>query len=323
MDRQRLTFKDLQQELLVRQKMLDAGTPLREIIRLTRANQLISLRRGIYVRNNFWNNLKPHEQYQLQILAYNALGKKPVFSHVTAAVIHGLAVSQVPRSLHIYTAGKAHGRAHMVERHALLQKDTHVEQLECGLHVTGIRQTLADCAKTLPLREAVAIGDSVIYRNKLYHGEVVSTLESLKGKGSRKAKQTAKLISKYAESPGESHVRLLLEEMGLRYREQINLDIDGARYRVDFMLLDFPIVIEFDGKIKVTDFGPADEILFRERVREVNIQNSGLFVFRTNWRDTVIHPQAFISKLSELIRTVERNRTEWLISEGTISLVAR
>ena len=82
-------------------------------------------------------------------------------------------------------------------------------------------------------------------------------------------KAVANLISDKSESLGESRTRLLLKEMNLVFEEQVEFVLDGSRYRCDFVPWEYRIIVEFDGKLKLTDFGASDHVLERERYREL------------------------------------------------------
>lgn len=109
-------------------------------------------------------------------------------------------------------------------------------------------------------------------------------------------------MSDKSESAGESYTRLLLDEMGLTYTEQKELIVDGQLYRCDFALEEFGIIIEFDGRLKLTDFGASDVVLERERYREKAMQNAGWTVFRADWDLVTRRPENFKQNLRRLLQ---------------------
>lgn len=254
----------------------------------------------------FWESLKNYERYRAHLIGYNLVAESPVFSHQSAAIIQGLAVPNVPRFLHVYVPPHVNGPAALVKKHRSLVEGTTLEKHFSRYRTTGIEQTILDCATTLQVKESVAVVDSALNQRKVHFHQVAELLENASGRGCRWAKQVSQLMSPLAESPGESYVRLLLIEMGLRFKEQVSMRIDGRSFRVDFILLDYPVVIEFDGRVKVTDYGPADAVLLEERAREVGIQNTGWLFFRTGWKDTVVNPQAFKDKLWALLAGLDQ-----------------
>ena len=292
------------ESLITRLRTIDMlhaeGYPDSHIARLLRKGSIRSMRRGVYMSGPLWEELQPHDRYKVRILAYNLASKAPVFSHQTAGVISGLRIPFVPKTLHIYTK-TSHGPTAGVRRHRLLTPNTEIVEHPLGLHTTDLATTLRDCARTLPLPQAVAVADSAIYECGRSPQWVRDALEATTGRGCRTARATASLISGHAQSPGESFVRLLLVGMGLRFVEQYELRVDGTIQFMDFALEDYPVVIEFDGAFKRTDFGPVAEVLGAERDREVRIQNAGWFMFRTNWHDAVLHPEIFTAKLQRLL----------------------
>lgn len=283
------------------------GCPDSRIATLLRQRAICSVRRGVYISGPLWQELQPHDRYKARILAYHLTSNSPVFSHQTAGVISGLRIPFVPQVLHIYTK-TSHGPTTGVRRHRLLTPKTDITEHPLGLHTTDLATTLRDCARTLPLPQAVAVADSAIYECGRSPQWVRDALEAATGRGCRTARAAASMISEFAQSPGESFVRLHLVGMGLRFVEQYELRVDGTTQFMDFALEDYPVVIEFDGAFKRTDFGPVSEVLGAERDREVRIQNAGWVMFRTNWHDAVVHPEIFTSKLQRLLDSLRSGR---------------
>ena len=115
-------------------------------------------------------------------------------------------------------------------------------------------------------------------------------------------RQLVQYLSPLSESPGESHTRWLLIEMELDFIEQAEIYADGKYYRVDFLLDKYGIIIEFDGHLKMTDFGPAEEAVAQERLRERALQNLGYLVFRADWELVTRRPNEFRAQLNTLLR---------------------
>ncbi len=104
------------------------------------------------------------------------------------------------------------------------------------------------------------------------------------------------------ESPGETRLAQVLRHLGVAATPQVVLERDGTRYRVDFLLDDAPVVIEFDGKVKYEN---RDD-LFAEKRREDTLRSWGYEVVRITWAD-LSHPER-VAKLIEAAR--RRSRRE-------------
>ncbi len=104
--------------------------------------------------------------------------------------------------------------------------------------------------------------------------------------GRRPEQVVAALASPLSESPGESWTRLVLHGLGLTAEQQVDVrDAAGGLVgRVDFLLRNERVVIEFDG---ATKYAGADgrEALVREKRREDRLRALGYHVVRLTWAD--------------------------------------
>lgn len=261
---------------------------------------LFRLRRGIYIEGSSWKALKPWEKNVAKILALHHKFPHVLFSHTSAALLHGLAISgDFP--LHIYYFGNSHAPMQGVVKHVPTSARIPQVLLPSGIRVTSPMQTVLDCSRVLAPAEALAVADSAIYLGKTSQESLQGALTQLKGPNSKTGRLIAPLTSALSESAGESHTRFMLQVMKICFREQVEISVDGKLYRVDFLLHGLPIVVEFDGRIKLTDFGATDRVLERERFREKAIQNAGWLVFRVSWDDVVHQRETTMYRLKQLI----------------------
>ncbi|MEU4206799.1 DUF559 domain-containing protein [Rothia terrae] len=86
------------------------------------------------------------------------------------------------------------------------------------------------------------------------------------------------------------------------FEEQAEFILDGSRYRCDFVLWEYRAIVEFDGRLQLTDFGASDHVLERERYREKALQNAGWVVFRVDWDMVTRRPNDFKRQLTRLLR---------------------
>ena len=105
------------------------------------------------------------------------------------------------------------------------------------------------------------------------------------------------------ESPGETRLAQVLRHLGVAATPQVVLRRDGTHYRVDFLLDDAPVVIEFDGKVK---YESRDD-LFSEKRREDALRSWGYEVVRVTWAD-LSHPER-VAGLIEAARRRSRARS--------------
>jgi very-short-patch-repair endonuclease len=103
------------------------------------------------------------------------------------------------------------------------------------------------------------------------------------------------------ESPGETRLSVVLRHLQIRATPQVRLARDGWQYRVDFLLDDAPVVIEFDGRLK---YGSGDDV-FAEKRREDRIRSWGYEVVRVTWAD-LAHPERIARLIAEAVARAGR-----------------
>ncbi|WP_372430402.1 hypothetical protein [Janibacter melonis] len=79
------------------------------------------------------------------------------------------------------------------------------------------------------------------------------------------------------ETPGETRTGVCLHRLGLAYTPQVWIGQD----RVDALLDDEPVVVEFDGALKYMD----QDALVAEKIREDRIRSRGYGFVRLMWAD--------------------------------------
>lgn len=272
----------------------------RKIRILVAEHSLIKLRRGVYLRQSLWNQLQPWEVPLAHIAAYFRTTPHTVFSHTSAALLHGFAVP-LNQEIHVHGVPTARGKVPGVVKH-FSNIDTESIVLSSGLRVTEPLQTVLDSVKILEPAEGLALADSALRIGSVSERDLRVALKNVSGTSSQISHFQAKHISSLSESAGESHTRFLLIYMGVDFTEQEEIWVDGRLYRVDFRLTGTNILLEFDGRLKLTDFGASDRVLKKERYREKALQNQGLAVFRVGWADVTGNFHQTVSRLKRFIQ---------------------
>ncbi len=93
------------------------------------------------------------------------------------------------------------------------------------------------------------------------------------------------LLDARSESVGESRLRVGLTLLGVQVEPQVVIRDERGRFvaRVDFLVKDTRVVIEFDGLVKYRDGGA--EALIAEKRREDELRRLGYHVVRVVWSD--------------------------------------
>lgn len=105
--------------------------------------------------------------------------------------------------------------------------------------------------------------------------------------GMAAARSALRQASPSAESPGESWLRVILTGFGFAVVPQFTIrDADGRFVaRVDFLLPELGVIVEFDGAVKYEGNGGGPDAPFAEKRREDDIRRCGYAVVRVIWSD--------------------------------------
>lgn len=247
----------------------------------------LRLRPGVYVTAAEWAAAPPDRRHRLLMDAFRASAShEPVFSHESAALVHGIPV-----------VGNWPSRPHTIEPEpqavsrrtrtgVIVHRPRHrVEPTRIGDHVvTGLIDTAIALAASRPLNTGVVALDHVLAR-----GVVREEIEELVGlrrpfHGAARVLRAAGIATGLAESPLESISLVPMALAGLpRPRQQFEVAVQGLRYRLDFFWPEFAVAGEADGRGKYR--GPDD--LWAEKVRQDALRSRGISVARWGWADAV------------------------------------
>lgn len=272
-------------------QLLEAGLNARAIAALVRSQELVRLRRGCYIRSSIWANQKPWVRSR-QLIAAHAHGTLTtsgggfVYSHTSAARLHGLYLWDVDDLVHITQqtcpSRVSHGKdvvAHTrtLEAGAVIFVD--------GLPCTSLERTVVDCCLMLNYRQSLILMD-----HGLRKGADVEKLRTmcsaLAGRnGVLALRRAIENSDARSESPGETLSRELLQRLCIEPPElQVVVRSAEGQHRLDFAWRDRKVALEFDGKVKYFDYQPTDEAIFAERQREKALMALGWTFIRVEWK---------------------------------------
>lgn len=293
------------------QRLNDEGCSDRQIQRLVDAGELVRLRRG-----GFTDTL-PGDAGQRHLRLVDAtasfLGPETVFSHVSAAVLHGLPVPddllvRATATRHRTTAGGGNSRRHLrTYAGRLAAEDVTVVN---GLPVTTVSRTASDLARVLGRRDAVVLLDAALHDPA--GGELTGRREEIAEhlqrdharRGFANACRRLALADGRAESVLETDSRLVFLDGGLP-RPELQwtvVDADGQFVaRCDMGWPECGVVGEADGLVKYGRLlRPGEttrDAVVREKLREDRIRGCGWLVRRWVWAD--------LRRPEELCRSIE------------------
>ena len=224
--------------------------------------------------------------------AAGQLSTTSVFSHVSAAVLHGLPVWDVGLDrVHLTRSGRSggHRRDGLHVHHTPLAPDE-IGVVD-GVAVTTPARTLTDLARTVPFEQSVAITDAALFQGLVTRDELDDALErSARRPGNHRARRAIGFAAPGAESVGESRSRVLMARFGLPAPVlQWNVPALHRIGRADFAWPALRTVGEFDGRVKygrlLRPGQEAGDVVFAEKLREDAIRDIGHRVVRWTWDD--------------------------------------
>lgn len=285
----------VEQGFITRPQILDVGFDDRVIADLLRAGVLDRIGAGLYAPRPTYRALTPVERHAIRCRAVaTRFGDAVVFSHQSAAVLHGLAVWGVDLDdVHVTRADNGRGRHQSgVAHHVGLLSDDDIEEVN-GLLVVRPARAVWDLAVAEAIEPALVTADSALRLGVTGDEE----LRKIAGRnstwrGARHAKATLSLTDAKSESPGETRTRLVFRGCGIPAPET-QLEVFDAAGRLvgrsDFGWRMFRHLAEFDGMLKyrstVDDPDAASRAVAAEKVREDAIRSLGWGVTRIIWTE--------------------------------------
>ena len=217
--------------------------------------ELLSPAPHLYVRPDLWRRLTASERTRHLIVGLARLHPNWTFCGTSAAVMHGLSVSEsIQRPLEIAATSRTteYPSCDVIRRYENDVRSVRVSDV----NVTPVDRTVLDCARWLPFREGLAVADSSLRLGLLDAAQlqsyVCTTGAGLRGVG--RARLVASLADPRPENGMESIARATMYELGYALPDlQVPLSdpMDPRRVlRVDFMwvLPDGTVIIgELDG----------------------------------------------------------------------------
>lgn len=211
-------------ELIVVRNAAYSGGERRSVSRDVERGLLVRVRQGVYVDRRWWDGLKGWEGARARhIVAMRALAEvapePPVFSHWSAAVLHGLP-----------TAGDHLGRVHVtlpdVRKRGIDGVAGHVFPLNRselvsfrGVLATSVARTVVDVAGASPMNGGLVIADAALFAG--LPRELLEQAVELAGprRAAARIDDVVAMAHPGAESPNESETRWSMFRLGVAPQE--------------------------------------------------------------------------------------------------------
>lgn len=235
----------------------------------------------LYARGSWWRGLCPDQRALAVMRALSQMHGDWVFCGASAAMAHGLSVSYRhldPIRVLSPSGSKWYYERRVRTRHNSLEGEVgaFVERIPA----TSLRQTLLDCARELPFRDAVAVVDSALHKGSTSKEELERFFSSKRRlPGLVRAREVLAFADARSGSGGESIARAAMYELGFAapdLQREFRDPLSGKVYYADFFwdLGDGKTIIgELDGGEKyvnpsMTGGRDALEVMRDERLRE-------------------------------------------------------
>ena len=281
-----------------------AGLSAAAIARSVRVRGLVRVRPGVFADGAAWQTARPESRVIARARALELISHtRPVFSHETAAALHGLPLFRPsPDRVHVITAEDRPGAASGVIRHRGVIADADVIEID-GLSCTTLLRTVSDVARTAAFEQSVTITDAALRslcvpkpgtylsdRAQAWRDEALEIARE-SAHGLSRARRALGFADGRAQLPGESVSRVRLSELGFQDPDlQVTVSgPHGSKYYVDFGFHDQRAFGEFDGTMKyvdgrLTDGRTSSEVFDREKQREDWIRGRTQYRFsRWGW----------------------------------------
>ncbi len=256
-----------------------------------RQGRITRLRRGHYATGA--EESPESEHLRLMLATVPDVTPSSVFSHTSAAVLHGLPVPEADLAIVTMirtTSGHGDGGPQLRVRNTRLSVDD--VTLVDGLPVTTLERTVCDLARLSPFEWGVAAADAA-----LREGAEMQTIRRVlrrhpRLRGLPRAGRVLGVADGRSESAAESLSRVEMMRRGIPEPVLQFEVIDEAGVvvaRTDFGWPDLGLVGEVDGKTKYADLlrpgEDAADVVMREKRREQRIRAQGLWPVRWGWAE--------------------------------------
>jgi len=313
-----MTIEHAHTPLVLTRELRDLADTRHQHARAAVAGSEVRVGRGAYVRRGVWDELDALDRYRLRLIAFARTRKRPpLFSHQSAAVLHGLPmIGSIPERIHVSVGRTSGGRsARGVVAHSREVGSEDIVEVD-GLHSTSLLRTGIDLAATMSRPDAVVVADAIVRNGVPRLALLEAWLRAQPMRGHRRAQEVIAFADGRAESPLESVSRVSMHAGGVPQPAlQVPYsDSAGPIGRVDFAWPALGVVGEADGDAKYLDAGlrggrSAERVVLDEKVREDRLRALGLRVVRWRWT-TAMDSRALATHLAAAGLPFDR-RTSW------------
>jgi very-short-patch-repair endonuclease len=284
MDPEVVRILELHGGVATRRELERAGMTSPTLAAALRARRLQRVSWGVYADPPVWSEAAEWDRFRLRVEATLRRHPSWVASHHAALVLHGLPLYRVDLE-RVDVAAPIRNSAvrSAVHVHPLPDGDAHLASASPRALPVPLACVLTAAASGIDA--GVVAMDAALHGGHCAASDLDEALDDPRVRyGRRNAAAALARSDGSSESPGESRTRLLLEELGVPFRTQVDVhDAAGFVGRVDFLVAG-RVVVEFDGAVKY-EGAEGRAALVREKQREDRLREAGYIVIRVTWSD--------------------------------------
>jgi hypothetical protein len=271
-----------------RRYLVRAGVPKGQLAEGVRSGRVLRVRRGIYGLGMADGT---------DAVAAAALSLRGAVSHDSAAVLWGLEIVHRPGQHITIPRNRSRAAFHGVAVH---RADLDAVEIRHGVRVTTPARTVVDCAKVLPLRDAVVVIDSALRARLVSRDELIAETGRVRGNNTSKVRRAVGMADPRCGSVLESMLRVLLVLAGLAPDEsQFVIRDERRRFvaRVDFVYLKVRLIVEADG----FEFHRERSDYRADRRKANAFSRVRWWLLRFTWEDVVMYPDYVVEAVRDIV----------------------
>ncbi|MEF2977358.1 type IV toxin-antitoxin system AbiEi family antitoxin domain-containing protein [Subtercola sp. YIM 133946] len=275
---------------------LDLSDDRHRLAQAARAGVQHRIRRGAYVSTASWAGLHADARYRLRCLAESeAKRTRPILSHWSAAVVHGIPViGDWPPHVHRLVERASGGRS----RNAVVAHPTSLDSVETvevdGMLVTSVARTIVDLAGAGSFISAVTSADYALQRrrkNRVRASDLRAAFDAaMPVRATARIERVLEFATELTDSPAESVSRVNMYVSGfvMPSLQSEFFDAQGFIGAVDFDWPQLNHVGEVDGRHKYIkdeylNGRTPGEVVYEEKLREDRLRALPKKVTRWDW----------------------------------------
>jgi len=277
------------------------GISRREVGRLLAQGALVRVDRQLIVGCCLAERARddPVLAHRLRLAALLATYPESVAAGHSAALVHELPTFELPEFA-VATRTRGAWRGGEAGRLRVAPLPAHHVTVVDGVPVMSVARTVVDIARSASRRSTVVTGDAALRRG-LRRTDLVSVLdECAEWSDVGKARLAIGFMDPRAESALESLSRVVIDERDLPSPElQVEINVAGRTYRVDFLWREARLIGEADGRVKYSGDASRtpEQVAWEEKLREDVLRDAGYQFVRWTYGQLLNDTDALMARI--------------------------